>query len=113
MRYDGETYDSYLATNTRYDVVVTPTGCDGMRTDSTWTSKTFTAESDMCVGTTSVSATSSKLKGRIYGEIVVDGRLKLIPAERISDALIGYYDVYSDTFYTPIGSNPTKIAYVT
>lgn len=112
LRYGSGTYNSYIATGTRYDVVITPTGCDGMRVDSSWSAKTFTAVSDMLIGTTSVEATSSKLLGRLYGNVVVDGKGVFVPVERISDGEIGYYEMTSGVFLTNQGSGtPQKIAY--
>ena len=114
LRYDGQTYNSYFpsnALNTRKDVVISPTGSSGMPTNETWTERTFTAESDFCIGTTSAGATSSKLSGNVWGDVVVDGRFRGIPVERISDSKRGYYDLYTDTFYEPIGTNPTAIGY--
>ncbi len=114
LRYNGGTYKSYFASGnlgTKYDVVITPTGSSGMPTgqDDSWTAASFTASADLCIGTTSSSATSSKLDGKIFGDIVVDGRLKLIPCKRISDNVLGYYDIYSETFYEPTGSAPTSL----
>ena len=109
LRYDGGTYNSVVDTGERYDVVITPTGSNGMKNDETWTAKDFTAVSDLLIGSTSVGATSAKLDGAMYGNIEVDGKLKLIPCKRISDNAIGYYDAYSKTFYEPVGDAPTPI----
>ena len=114
LRYNGGTYKSYIANNqleTQFDMVITPTGSSGMPQNDTWSEANFTASVDMCIGTTSPEATSSKLDGTIYGPIIVDGRLYAIPVERQSDGKIGYYEVYSDRFLEPIGDNPTKLAY--
>lgn len=114
LRYDGTTYNSYVASvsfGTRYDAVITPTGTTGMPVDSVITPATFTASADLCVGVTSPGATSSKLDGNIWGDFVVDGRLKLIPCERVSDGVLGYYDTHSKTFYEPIGSAPASLGY--
>ena len=113
LRYDGNTYNSAISSanfGTRYDVVISPSGTSGMPTDSVITPETFTASVDMCIGTTSTGATSSKLDGKIWGDFVVVGRFRGVPVRRESDGKIGYYDVYSDVFYEPIGSNPTAIA---
>lgn len=113
LRYGGDTYNSYIASsafNNRFDVVISPTGTRGMPTDSVITPAEFTASADLCIGTTSTGATSSKLDGKIWGSIVVDGRLKLIPCERTSDHVLGYYDAVSGTFYEPTGSAPTVIS---
>lgn len=109
MRYNGGTYNSYFAANTRYDVTITPTGTDGFRVDSTWTEQTFTTASDMLIGTTSYGATSAKLTGDVYGEIEVVGKRRYVPAERVADGEIGYYDLYTEVFLvnqgtgTPVG----------
>lgn len=112
LRYNGGTYNSYLSTNTRYDVIVTPTGCTGMRTDSTWTEKTFVADSFMCIGTTSLEATSAKLTGNMYGPVEIVGRGYFVPVERTSDNEIGYYELYSGTFIENDGTG-TPVAITT
>lgn len=104
LRYGNGTYLSYWSNQNlgkRFDVVFTPTGTQGMPEDSTWTEMTFTSANDMLIGSTTTTGTSSKLKGKLFGNIIVDGRLKLIPCERISDNVLGYYDTVSDTFYEP------------
>ena len=111
LRYNGGTYNSYAIADKKYDVVLTPTGSDGMETDSTWTAKTFTSTTNLCIGTTSPSATSSKMVGSIHGTVVVDGRLELIPCERISDGELGYYNTDTGTFYEPIGTTPISLGY--
>ena len=55
LRYKGGAYNSGIDADTRYDVVITPTGSTGMKTDSTWTALEFTTTTDFCVGTTSTS----------------------------------------------------------
>ena len=112
MRYNGGTYNSYFATNTRYDVTITPTGTDGFRVDSTWTEQTFTTASDMLIGTTSYGATSAKLTGDVYGEIEVVGKRRYVPAERVADGEIGYYDLYTEEFLENVGSGtPEALGY--
>lgn len=114
LRYDGDVYNSYIPSaqfGTRYDVVITPNGTTGMPDDSTITPATFESVAELCVGTTSISASSSKLDGCIWGNFEIDGRLKLIPCERTSDNVLGYYDTVDGTFYEPIGSSPVSIGY--
>lgn len=110
MRYNGGTYNSQIVANKKYDVVITPTGATGLDQTSTWEQKDFTCESDLCIGTTSPSASSAKLDGTLYGDIVVEGRLHLVPCKRDSDNVVGYYDLKSKTFYEPTGSAPTPVA---
>lgn len=104
LRYGNGTYLSYWSSanlGQRFNVVFTPTGTTGMPDDSTWTAKTFTSANDLLIGSTTTTGTSSKLKGNLYGSIVVDGRLNLVPCERVSDGVLGYYDTYTNTFYEP------------
>lgn len=101
LRYKDGTYPSYLDANERYDIVITPTGTNGMKVDSTWTEEEFTTPTDMIVGATTTSGTSTKLKGNLYGDIIVDGRLHLVPCERIADNVLGYFDLVGRTFYEP------------
>lgn len=112
LRYNGGTYSSYIATNTRYDVVITPTGSDGMRTDSSWTAKTFTTESTLMIGTTSVGATSAKLTGPMYGDVIIDEVANIIAAE---DPIgrIGYYILEEERFIENLGTGtPVALGYV-
>lgn len=112
LRYGSGTYASYIASSNmgkRYDAVITPTGSQGMPTNDTWAKGDFTCVSDLCIGTTSPGASSAKLDGCIYGDFVVDGKLKLIPCERVSDGVLGYYDKYSKTFYEPETGTPTSL----
>ena len=113
LRYGDATYNSYFSSSNlgeRFDVVIAPTGTSGMPVDSVITPLEFTGSSDLCIGTTAPSATSSKLDGCIYGDVVVDGKLKLVPCERLADHVLGYYDAVSGTFYEPTGSAPTVIS---
>lgn len=111
LRYNGSTYNSQAVTDKVYNVVVTPTGSSGMETDSSWSAKTFESDGDLCIGTTSPTATSSKMVGDIIGNIEVDGRLNLIPCERVSDSVLGYYDTVSKNFYEPVGTAPVSMGY--
>lgn len=114
LRYGSGTYASYIASSNmgkKYNAVITPTGSQGMPTNDTWSKGNFTCVSDLCIGTTSPGATSAKLDGCIYGDFVVDGKLKLIPCERISDGVLGYYDKYSKTFFAPKTGTPTSLGY--
>ena len=115
LRYGSGTYLSYWSADNlgqRFDVTFSPTGTSGMPQDSTWTEKTFESANDFLVGSTTLTGTSSKLKGNLYGNIEVVGRLNLIPCERLSDNVLGYYDTVSNTFYEPTGT-PTSMGYDT
>lgn len=109
LRYDGSTYNSQALPDKRYDVVLSPTGSSGMETDSSWAEKQFESSVDFNIGTTSPSATSSKLIGEIFGPVILDGRLRLIPCERLSDHVLGYYDTVGQAFYAPAAGSPTSL----
>ena len=111
LRYNGGAYNSYVTANQKYDMVITPNGATGI-SNVTWTKQNFTSDSDLCIGTTSLNATSAKLKGTLYGNIEVVGRLKLIPCIRASDNVVGYYDTHSSTFYEPAAGSPIPGPYV-
>ena len=111
LRYKGDAYNSTIDADTRYDVVITPTGTTGMKTNSSWSALEFTTTTDFCVGTTSTNTTSAKMKGSFYGDIIVDGRLHLVPCERVSDNMLGYYDLEGETFYAPTSGTPTSLGY--
>lgn len=111
LRYNGGTYNSYVTANQKYDMVITPNGATGI-SNVIWSQKDFISDSDLCIGTTSLNATSAKLKGTLYGNIEVVGRLKLIPCIRASDNVVGYYDTYSSTFYEPADGSPVPGPYV-
>lgn len=111
LRYKDGAYNSVIDTDTRYDVAITPTGSVGMKTDSTWDELSFTTTTDFCIGTTSTSTSSAKLKGSLFGNITVDGRLDLVPCERISDGVLGYYDLVGESFYAPTSGTPTSLGY--
>lgn len=112
LRYNGGTYNSSITADTRYDVILTPTGSDGMKEDSTWTAKTFTTPSTMMIGTTSSGATSAKLTGALYGDIEIVGRELIIPVERISDGAIGYWMREAKAFRANLGTGtPVSLGY--
>ncbi len=112
MRYGNGTYNSVFSTNTRYDVTVTPTGTDGFKNDSTWSELTFTAPVTMLIGSTSTGATSAKLTGTVYGNVEVVGKGLFVPAERISDGAIGYYDLLTEKFIENEGTGtPEALGY--
>ena len=95
--------------NVKYNIVVTPTGITGLDEQKTWSQQTFTTSYPLYIGW-SPNTTQAKLKGTLYGEIEVVGKAKYVPVERDSDGAIGYYDVYSDTFFENQGASaPTPI----
>lgn len=104
LRYGNGTYPSTFSgdnLNKRFDCIFTPSGTRGMPVDSTWEELEFESARDFMIGSTSPTSSSAKLKGNLYGDIIVDGRLHLVPCERISDSVLGYYDLIGNTFYEP------------
>lgn len=108
FRYGNGTYASYFSAENqgvRFDVTYTPTGSHGMPEDSTWTEKTFESANDLLLASTSLTGSSSKLKGCLYGDFIVKNggveRLHLVPCERSSDSVLGYYDLVGETFHEP------------
>ena len=108
FRYGSGTYLSYFSNdnlNKRFDVVYTPTGSSGMPDDSTWSALTFESANDLLLGSTTIIGTSAKLKGKLFGDFVVENggaeRLHLVPCERASDNVLGYYDLVGEVFYEP------------
>ena len=111
LRYNWWTYKSYITANTNYELEVTPTWSywNDTSLNETWTAKTFTADTDMYIWTTSPNATSSKLVWTIYWDIEVAGRLLLRPCKRDADDVLWYYDLYGSEFYTPTTGTPTAV----
>ena len=106
FRYGNGTYLSYFAQadlGQRFDVTFTSTGSSGMPQDSTWSEMSFTSANDMLIGATTLTGTSAKLKGNLYGDIVVTNggveRLHLVPCE--NNGVLGYYDTVGEAFYEP------------
>ena len=106
FRYGSGTYLSYFASadlGQRFDVIFTPTGSSGMPQDSTWSPLDFEAANNMLIGATTLTGTSAKLKGNLYGDIVVTNggveRLHLVPCE--NNGVLGYYDTVGEAFYEP------------
>ena len=112
LRYYSGTYNSKFVAGKRYDITLTPTGSHGMEIESPWDELEFTSTRQFCIGTTAANiTTSARMRGTFYGKIIVEDangiRFKGIPCVRESDDVVGYYDVVSETFYEPIGNNPT------
>ena len=108
LRYGNGTYLSYFSPQNqgvRFDVTYTPRGTQGMPEDSAWEERSFESANSLLIGSTTVTGTSSKLKGNFYGDVIVENggvkRLHLVPCERLSDNVLGYYDLVGEAFYEP------------
>lgn len=106
IRYNGSLYRADLLHSTRYKIDFAPTG---FYVDSNlakgWESKNFTCEDKMRIGALPNSS-AAKLDGAIYGRIKINGGVKFegVPVVRISDDVLGYYDIVSGNFYTNQGT---------
>lgn len=109
-RYNGQTGGSSIYTNTWYNIVISPTGVTGVRNPSSFTPATFTCSEPLNIGATSIEGTPGP-NVSFEGNIVVDGRLTLIPCERESDNALGYYD--GTAFYTSEIGTMTSLGYDT
>lgn len=109
-RYNGQQGGSAIYVDTWYDVVMSPTGVDGVRNPSEFTPSSFTCEEPLNIGATSrEGSTCSSVS--FEGNIIVDNRLTLIPTERSSDGVIGWYD--GTTFHAPLEGTVTSLGYDT
>lgn len=103
IRYDGILKRASLSHNVRYNMIMSPTGLtDGETQLATWEKKEFTCADPLWIGMLPNSNVSS-LSGIIYGNVELDGKFLGIPYIRNSDSAIGYYDVYTDSFYEKQG----------
>ncbi len=114
LRYNGSAFSSGIITSelgVNYDVVITPTGSTGLPRNDTWTEQTFECSTDMYIGTTSPSSSMSKFVGDFIGVFEVENSVYLIPCERITDGVLGYFDAYNYEFYEPTVGTPTSLGY--
>lgn len=86
-------------------------GTDGFTVNVTVTPDTFTTEASAYIGMLP-NSTSPAYTGTIVGNILVGTRLKYVPCERVSDGVVGYYEMVKGSFIAPSGTGtPTKGAY--
>lgn len=110
LRYDGETYNSSIVIDTRYDITITPTGVTGSRTPSTWSQKAFVCAYPVSIGATSPGANPAP-NVTFYGSIFADD-VEIIPCERESDGTLGYF--VNGAFLTDTaGGTVTSLGYDT
>lgn len=110
LRYNGGTYNSSIVNDTRYDIIISPTGSKGNRVPETWTQQTFTCSVPLCIGATSPTGAACS-EVTFYGNIVVEGSTKYIPCERVSDGVLGYYDTANGVFLTSSEGTVTTSGY--
>ena len=86
-------------------------GTSGFTTDVSATPEVFTTPANAYIGMLPNSS-SPAYSGSIIGNILVGTRLKWIPCERVSDGVVGYYELSKGAFLEPTGTGtPTKGAY--
>ena len=115
LRYGDGTYPSSFGgnLNKRFDTVITPTGTHGMPVDSEWEQLEFESTRNFLIGSTSSTSTSPKMRGTFFGKFIIEDangyRFFGIPCVRESDEIVGYYDTVTESFFEPVGDNPTPL----
>ena len=86
-------------------------GTDGFATDASATPEVFETPANTFIGMLP-NSTSPHFSGRIVGDILVGERLRYIPCERVSDNVIGYYELVNGEFIEPTGTGtPSTTGY--
>ena len=102
FRYGERLYRPRLGTGER-SITFGESGTTGFYDNVSITPETFESNSVAWIGMLPNSS-SSHFIGTIEGNIVVSNRLKYIPCKRLSDGVIGYYEVNNEVFLEPRGS---------
>ena len=85
-------------------------GTTGFKTNATHSEVDFETTDVAWIGALPNSS-SPKFEGTILGNITIGERLKYVPCERVSDGVIGYYEVVNGVFLEPNGSAPVAGSY--
>ncbi len=110
-RYGDTLYRPTYGSGTRTLSFGNLTSTSGFATNVNTTPDTFESTSRAYIGWLPNSS-SPHYTGNIIGEITVGDRLKWVPCERVSDEVIGYYEVVNGTFLEPSGSGtPVSTGY--
>ena len=112
-RYNGQTGGSGVSSGTWYSVVMSPNGVSGVRNPSSWTPSNFTCSVPLYIGNMGEGNLAPAPNVSFSGNIVVDGRLTLIPCERESDGVMGYYSLQHNSFFTSNIGTITSLGYDT
>ena len=111
FRY-GETLYRPKTDNSKRTLTVGPGDTSGFSTNVTVEPETFVTDEVAWIGALPNSS-SAKYSGTLYGDIVVGTRLRWIPCERVSDGVIGYYEIVNGRFLEPNGDAPVAGNYDT
>ena len=111
LRYNESLYRPNFGSGKR-TVTFGAGGTDGFATDVSFAEETFESSATAYIGHLP-NSTSSKYSGTIIGAITVGSRLKYVPCERVSDNVVGYYEVNSGVFIEPYAGSPTFSGYDT
>lgn len=110
-RYDETLYRPRLGSGQRTLTFGNSEETTGFATNVATTPSEFVSTSEAWIGGLPNSS-SPKYTGAIEGRISAGTRLIWIPAERISDGVMGYYELNSDTFLTNQGAGDlTSLGY--
>ena len=110
-RYGETLYRPRYGTGTRTLSFGNAESTDGFQIDVATTPSDFETTSEAWIAALPNSS-SPKYTGAINGRISAGGRLIWVPAERVSDGELGYYELYTDTFLTNQGAGDvTSLGY--
>ncbi len=109
-RYGQTLYRPVLGGTTKKTISFGAGGTSGFKTDVSYDTVEFETTDNAYIGALPNSS-STKFSGDIVGNITIGTRLKYIPCERVSDGVIGYYEVVEGVFLEPQGTAPTAGAY--
>lgn len=111
LRMDETLYRPRFGTGTRTLMFGNAESTDGFQIDVATTPSDFVTTSEAWIGTLP-NSTSPKYTGAINGRISAGDRLIWIPAERVSDGELGYYELNSEVFLTNQGTGDvTSLGY--
>lgn len=111
LRYNEDLYRPNFGSGTR-TITFGAGGTTGFNTNVSFNEDEFESTAKAYIGHLPNSS-SSKYSGTIVGPITVGSRLKYIPCERISDNVVGYYEVNTGVFIEPYTGSPTFSGYDT
>lgn len=111
-RYGQTLYRPTVGSTSTRTITFGAGGTTGFKNDVTYSDVDFETTTTARIGALPNSS-SPKFDGTILGSITIGQRLKYVPCERVSDGVIGYYEVVNGEFLEPNGSTPTAGAYDT
>lgn len=107
FRYGEQLARPKLGSNER-TITFGKSGTSGFATDVSVTPTTFETPANTYIGMLP-NSTSPAYTGNIIGNILISNRLKYVPCKRVSDGVIGYYEILKGTFIEPSGSGTPEV----